>query len=43
MALRKIEPPIEMSSRTLLGGGGVEGGWLACEADNFTAICELIV
>jgi hypothetical protein len=39
MALVSIQPLIEMSTRNLPGGKGQ----LARKADNFTAICELIV
>jgi hypothetical protein len=39
MALGSIQPLTEMSARNLPGGEG----WLVREADNLTAICELIV
>jgi hypothetical protein len=39
MALGSTQPLTEMSTRNLPGGKG----WLACKADNLTAICEPIV
>jgi hypothetical protein len=39
IALGSTQPPTEMSTRNLPGGKG----WLMCEADNLTAICEPIV
>jgi hypothetical protein len=41
MALGSTQPLMEMSTRKLPGGG--VKGWLALEADNLTAICELTV
>jgi hypothetical protein len=39
MALESTQPLTEMSTRNLPGGKG----WLVCEADNLTAICEPII
>jgi hypothetical protein len=38
MAMGLTQPLTEMSAKDLPGGKG----WLACNADNLTAICELI-
>jgi hypothetical protein len=39
MALESTQPLTEMSNRNLLGGKGLP----VRKADNFTAICELVV